>query len=67
MPDLCNLDGRIVPQADAHVPVLDRGFLFGDSVYEVVRTLDDVPFAWTEHGQRLAASAAAIRLELELD
>jgi branched-chain amino acid aminotransferase len=67
MPNLCNLDGRVVPEADAHVPVLDRGFLFGDSVYEVVRTLGDVPFAWSEHWQRLVASAAAIRMELDLD
>jgi branched-chain amino acid aminotransferase len=67
MPNLCNLDGRVMPEADARVPVLDRGFLFGDSIYEVVRTLGDVPFAWSEHWARLQASAAAVRLELDLD
>src|SRR5260370_25602548 len=33
-----NVDGRIGPPEEARVPVLDRGFLYGDSVYEVVRT-----------------------------
>ncbi len=67
MANLCNLDGSVVTEADARIPVLDRGFLFGDSVYEVVRTRGDVPFAWPEHWARLRASAAAIGLELGLD
>jgi branched-chain amino acid aminotransferase len=67
MPNLCNLDGQIVLERDARIPVLDRGFLFGDSIYEVVRTTGDVPFAWPEHWARLQASAAAIRLPLDLD
>jgi branched-chain amino acid aminotransferase len=66
MANLCNLDGSILPEAEARIPVLDRGFLFGDSVYEVLRTVGDVPFAWPEHYERLCASAAAIRLELDL-
>ncbi len=67
MPNLCNLDDRIVPECDARIPVLDRGFLFGDSIYEVVRTVGNVPFAWPEHWARLQTSAAAIRLQLDLD
>jgi branched-chain amino acid aminotransferase len=67
MANLCNLDGRILPESEARIPVLDRGFLFGDSIYEVVRTLDGVPFAWAEHWARLELSAAAIRLRLDLD
>lgn len=67
MANLCNVDGRIVPESEARIPVLDRGFLFGDSIYEVVRTVGDVPFAWPEHHARLAASAEAIRLRLDLD
>ena len=38
MPVLCNVEGRLCPPEEAVVPVLDRGFLYGDSVYEVVRT-----------------------------
>ena len=60
MANLCNLDGRIVPESDARIPVLDRGFLFGDSIYEVVRTYRDLPFGWAEHWARLRASADAI-------
>lgn len=67
MTNLCNVDGRIVPEQEARIPVLDRGFLFGDSIYEVVRTVGDVPFGWPEHWARLRQSAAAIRLALDLD
>ncbi len=67
MANLCNIDGRIGPESDARIPVLDRGFLFGDSIYEVVRTVGEVPFAWPEHWARLVASADAIRMPLDLD
>ena len=67
MANLCNVDGDVVPESEARVPVLDRGFLFGDSVYEVVRTFGTVPLAWPEHWERLAASAEALRMPLDLD
>lgn len=67
MANLCNVDGSIVPEAEARIPVLDRGFLFGDSVYEVVRTYGGEPFGWPEHWRRLQLSAAALRLRLDLD
>jgi len=46
------------------VPVFDRGFLYGDSVYEVLRTVDGRPFAMREHLDRLARSAAGLELGL---
>ena len=67
MPAVCNLNGTITSEHDAKIPVLDRGFLFGDSVYEVLRTRRGVPFAWPEHLARLRASAEGIGLELDLD
>jgi branched-chain amino acid aminotransferase len=67
MANLCNLDGEIVPEAAARIPVLDRGFLFGDSIYEVVRTRGGAVFGWREHLQRLRASADGIGLLLDLD
>lgn len=67
MANLCNVDGVVTGEHDARIPVLDRGFLFGDSIYEVVRTFGDVPFGWPEHWARLQTSAAAIRLRLDLD
>ena len=66
MTELCNLDGTITAESEARIPVLDRGFLFGDSVYEVLRTRGGELFAWREHLNRLRASAEAIGLELDL-
>ena len=66
MRELCNVDGRIVPQRQAVVSVMDRGFLFGDSIYEVMRTYGLVPFAWPEHLARLRASAAGLLLPMNL-
>jgi len=61
---LVSIDGRIVPPEEALVPVFDRGFLYGDSVYEVVRTYGAVPFALDEHLERLERSAALLGIEL---
>jgi branched-chain amino acid aminotransferase len=56
------IDGELVPEERAVVPVLDRGFLYGDSVYEVVRTAGGRPVDLARHLERLAASAARILL-----
>ena len=48
-----NIDGTITSTADARISVLDRGFLYGDSIYEVVRTYEGVVFALEEHLTRL--------------
>jgi branched-chain amino acid aminotransferase len=62
MPVLVNLDGALVAPAQARVSVLDRGFLHGDSVYEVVRTYRGRPFELGAHLRRLAHSAERIAL-----
>jgi D-alanine transaminase len=59
---LANLNGNLVPLAEAKVPVLDRGFLFGDAVYEVLRVYAGRPWLEEEHFQRLARSLDAVRL-----
>ncbi len=48
------LNGEFLPRADAKVSVDDRGFIFGDGVYEVVRALDGAFFTWDEHLDRMA-------------
>jgi branched-chain amino acid aminotransferase len=63
---MTNVDGTITPTADARVPVLDRGFLYGDSIYEVFRTYEGVPLFYEEHWARLQNSAALIRLRIGL-
>jgi branched-chain amino acid aminotransferase len=63
---MTNVDGTITKTADARVPVLDRGFLYGDSIYEVFRTYDGVPLFYEEHWARLRNSASLIRMNVGL-
>jgi branched-chain amino acid aminotransferase len=58
------VDGVVTPLAEARIPVMDRGFLYGDSIYEVFRTYQGVPLFFDEHWQRFANSARLIHLEL---
>jgi branched-chain amino acid aminotransferase len=67
VPAVVNMDGRIVPPGEAVVSVLDRGFLYGDSVYEVIRTYGLRPFELDAHLRRLEGSARRIGLELPWD
>jgi branched-chain amino acid aminotransferase len=60
------IDGALVPSERAVVSVLDRGFLYGDAVFETVRTYDGVPFMLAEHLERLAWSAERVGIELPL-
>jgi D-alanine transaminase len=60
--DIVYLNGEYMPLAQAQIPVLDRGFLFGDGVYEVIPAYGRTLFRLREHLARLAASLAAIRL-----
>lgn len=59
-----NVNGVITGAADAVIPVFDHGFLFGEGVYEVLRTYDGVPFLFDRHQARLRASAGRIHLEV---
>jgi branched-chain amino acid aminotransferase len=61
------IDGRLVGPEDAHVSVFDRGFLYGDSVFETIRTYAGRPFALHEHLRRLERSAALVHIELPVD
>ncbi|HUL91843.1 MAG TPA: D-amino acid aminotransferase [Burkholderiales bacterium] len=56
------LNGEFMPLEDAKISVLDRGFIFGDGVYEVIPTYSRRPFRLAEHLARLQASLDAIRL-----
>ena len=64
MATLLNVEGRLVPPEQAFVPVMDRGFLYGDSVYEVVRTYGGRVFELGRHLDRMDRSAARIGLSL---
>ena len=56
------LNGKFMPVEEARVPVLDRGFIFGDGVYELIPVYSRVPFRMDEHLARLARSLAAVRI-----
>lgn len=63
LPDnLCYLDGSYTPLRDAKISVLDRGFIFGDGVYEVVPTYDGQPFCFDLHMARLERSLAELQI-----
>ena len=59
---VCYLNGEFLPLAAARVSPLDRAFLFGDAVYEVVPVYAGRPFRLREHLDRLTRSLAGIRM-----
>lgn len=61
-----NTNGRLQPAAEPSVSPLNRGFLYGDAIYEVWRTHYGVIFTWQEHWARLTLSADALYLKLPL-
>jgi D-alanine transaminase len=60
---LCYLDGDFLPLAEARIPVLDRGFIFGEGIYEVVPVFGGCPLRFEQHLARLARSLAAIGMQ----
>lgn len=58
------IDGQSVPPDKASVSVFDRGFLYGDSVFETIRTYAGQPFALAEHMERLERSAELVYIPL---
>jgi D-alanine transaminase len=62
MPAVIYLNGEFMPLHEARVPVMDRGFLFGDGVYEVIPVYSCRPFRLAEHLARLQKSLDGIRL-----
>ncbi|NLY65283.1 MAG: D-amino acid aminotransferase [Alcaligenaceae bacterium] len=60
---LVYLNGEYLPLGQAKISVLDRGFIFGDGIYEVVPAYKRKPFRLNEHVARLERSLKAIKLE----
>jgi len=57
------LNGEFLPLEEARIPVMDRGFLFGDSIYEVIPAYSGRLFRLPHHLQRLTDSLNAIRMQ----
>ena len=63
----CYLNGEFSTVRDAKVSVLDRGFIFGDGIYEVVPAYEGRPFRFDEHMARLDRSLAELRIPNPMD
>lgn len=63
MSEIVYLNGEFMPLENARIPVLDRGFIFGDGVYEVIPVYSRHPFRLPEHLARLRRSHDSIRLK----
>jgi D-alanine transaminase len=63
MSQIVYLNGQFLPMEQARVPVLDRGFIFGDGVYEVIPVYSRHPLRLDEHLRRLQQSLDRIRLK----
>lgn len=61
---MVNVNGRLLDQEHAVISVFDHGFLYGEGVYEVVRTYEGIPFLFDRHMRRLRASGDRIHLGL---
>lgn len=67
MQSMTYINGNILPTEQACVPVLDRGFLYGDSIYEVFSTHRGIPLFYAKHWERLLNSAQLCGMQLSLD
>jgi aminodeoxychorismate lyase len=58
------LNGQFVSEREAVVSVLDRGFLYGDGLFETLRVIGGRPFRWAQHWSRLQAGAVFLKIAL---
>lgn len=60
------LNGAFLPERDARISIFDRGFLYGDTLYETLRTHRGRVVFWSEHARRLARSCELAHFEIDL-
>lgn len=58
------LNGQFVPEEQAVVSAFDRGFLYGDGLFETLRVMNGVPLDWGGHWRRLATGAETLKLKV---
>ncbi len=61
---LAFLNGSLIPEEQAKVSILDRGFLYGDGLYEVMGVFCGRPFRWNDHMSRLQQGAAFLKIRI---
>jgi branched-chain amino acid aminotransferase len=57
------LNSKLIPESQAGIPIRDRGFIYGDAVFDAARTFNGVPFKLTEHVKRLYDSLRYVRID----
>ena len=60
------LNGRFVPEDQAVVSVFDRGFLYGDGLFETALVMNGKPFRWAQHMERLRRGAGLLKIRIPL-
>jgi branched-chain amino acid aminotransferase len=63
-PMIVFLNGKFVPEEQAFVSIFDRGFLYGDGLFEAIRLRDGKPFRWAQHFERLQSGADLLKLRI---
>jgi len=66
MAAIVNVNGRVADQEHASISVFDHGFLYGEGVYETLRTYNGQPFLFNRHMQRMRKSAGMLALDVPL-
>jgi aminodeoxychorismate lyase len=61
------INGRLVPSDKASISIFDRGFLYGDGLFETLRVTEGEPQLWDEHWRRLGRGAEVLRIGLAYD
>ena len=63
MAKLVFLNGQFVPEDQAVVSVFDRGFLYGDGLFEVIPVFNGKPFRWEQHLERFSHGAGLLKIK----
>jgi len=59
------LNGKIISDTEGHISLKDRGFLYGDGIFETLRSYNGTPFKLAEHLERLQSSAKKLKIPFE--
>ena len=59
------LNGKIISDTEGHISLKDRGFLYGDGIFETLRSYNGTPFKLAEHLERLQSSAGKLKIPFE--
>ncbi len=64
---MININGRLLDDKEAHISILNRGFQYGDSVFETIRVINSKVIFWEEHYFRLMSSMRLLRMQIPLE